>query len=170
MSEVSNLNNRIIELEKQVKDLTLTNKDLEFQLSCLIDENELELKSPSPKSINDEIFDRDSPSVLLTQNSTSSDMENEIKPKIKKEKKEKKIKKLEVEINYSIVEKFLKEFFQNNDFPKNLTSDVLYSQFEKYSLFNPLITKHKFRIECKPFLLRKGRYIIGFTESNKEIN
>ncbi len=160
MSEVSNLNNRIIELEKQVKDLTLTNKDLEFQLSCLIDENELELKSPSPKSINDEIFDRDSPST----------MENEIKPKIKKEKKEKKIKKLEVEINYSIVEKFLKEFFQNNDFPKNLTSDVLYSQFEKYSLFNPLITKHKFRIECKPFLLRKGRYIIGFTESNKEIN
>ncbi len=44
-----NLNNRIIELEKQVKDLTLTNKDLEFQLCCLIDENELELKSPSPK-------------------------------------------------------------------------------------------------------------------------
>lgn len=145
---VLELNLKILELEQKVS-------DLEFQLSAITEE--------------DEEFDLEVPETPLpiTKKEEKEKLEKpkkEIKPK--KEVKPKKEKKVEIEIDYSVIKSFLIEYFNKNKDVKNLTSDLLYDEFVKYEFYNELITKHKFRKETKPILLRRGntRFIIGLVQ------
>jgi hypothetical protein len=156
MSTIETLENKIKELENKFEKFELYTKDLEFQLSAIKEENEYNFEPETPLPLDENENKKNKIEKVF------NDKKKEVKKEIKK--------KVIEEINYDELINFVKEFFDNKDLKiKNLTSDGLYEHYENSNNYNELITKFKFRKELKPYLLRKGRYIIGFNENQEEI-
>ncbi len=158
-------------LINDVKDLKLNNEKLSSKIESLILENEELLEE---NKMYEDKFKKPNTCHKHDYSNTSdfkSKSLDEIKPVLKKSEKQQKIKKTRQKlidtVDFSSLDIFLENYFNNVIFTNEdkLTSNTIYEDYQKYKDCNTDISIVLFRMYTVNSFIRKhdrSRYIIGY--------